>query len=141
MAASIYRRGCRYQLYMLPHRPTHRLVRAALLAAALLPLAGCEIPGLGPDPRVVQRESEAKAIGGACRHALRGLEDCYTLNPKSAKAMVFAGWKEMDQYMRENKLEGTPSVLTQLEQKPAAAPARSPADDEEDPPRSSRKRG
>ena len=141
MAASIYRRGCRYQLYMLPHRPTHRLVRVALIAAALLPLAGCEIPGLGPDPRVVQRESEAKAIGGACRHALRGLEDCYTLNPKSAKAMVFAGWKEMDQYMRENKLEGTPSVLTQLEQKPAAAPARSPVDDEEDPPRSSRKRG
>jgi hypothetical protein len=48
---------------------------------------------------------------------------------------VFAGWKEMDQYMRENKLEGAPSVLTQLEQ---AAPARSPEGDEEDPPRSQR---
>ena len=47
----------------------------------------------------------------------------------------------MDQNMRENKLEGAPSVLTQLEQKPAAAPARSPEGDEEDPPRSSRKRG
>ncbi|MDT0136390.1 hypothetical protein [Acidovorax sp. PRC11] len=98
---------------------------AACLAAPLL-LAGCDIPGLGPDPRAVQKESEAKAIGGACRHALRGLEDCFTLNPKAAKAQVFAGWKEMDQYMRENKLEGAPSVLSNLEKPPAApaAPAR-----------------
>lgn len=93
--------------------------------AATLLLAGCDIPGLGPDARTLQREAEAKAIGGACRHALRGLEDCYTLNPKAAKAQVFAGWKDMDQYMRENKIEGTPSVLTQLE-KPAEAPAQRP---------------
>ena len=45
-------------------------------ASAVLLLAGCEIPGLGPDPRIAQRDAEAKAIGGACRHALRGLEDC-----------------------------------------------------------------
>ena len=90
---------------------------------ALLLLAGCDItiPGLGPDPRVVQREAEAQAIGGACRHALRGLEDCYTLNPKSSKASVFAGWKDMDSYMRENKIEGAPSVLGKAE-KPAKAP-------------------
>ncbi|MBO9680910.1 hypothetical protein [Paenacidovorax monticola] len=95
-------------------------MRPYLLAAPLLLLlTGCEIPGLGPDPRVVQREAEAKAIGGACRHALRGLEDCFTLNPKAAKAAVFAGWKDMDAYMRENKLEGTPSVLGKLEPKPA----------------------
>ena len=94
--------------------------RAALIAAALLPLAGCEIPGMGPDPRVAQREAEAKAIGGACRHALRGLEDCFTLNPKAPKAQVFAGWKDMDLYMRENKIEGTASVLTQLEKKPTS---------------------
>ena len=87
----------------------------AATAAALL-LSGCDkIPGLGPDPRIAQREAEAKAIGGACRHALRGLEDCYTLNPKAAKASVFAGWKDMDAYMRENKIEGTPSVLGKVE--------------------------
>ena len=113
-----------------PHRPRlHPALRLALAAAALLPLAGCEIPGLGPDPRAVQREAEAKAIGGACRHALRGLEDCFTLNAKAPKALVFAGWKEMDQYMRENKLEGTPSVLTQAPPKPA--PARRARDDEQ----------
>ncbi len=123
------------------HCTTHRLARIALLALASMPLAGCEIPSLPQDPRVAQREAEAKAIGGACRHALRGLEDCFTLNPKAAKAQVFAGWKEMDQYMRENKLEGTPSVLTQLEKKPAAAPARSMDDEVEEQPRSARKRG
>ncbi|WP_034690480.1 hypothetical protein [Acidovorax sp. MR-S7] len=114
---------------MLPLRSPYR---AALLAALLLPLAGCDvpIPGLGPDPRALQREAEAKAIGGACRHALRGLEDCFTLNPKAAKAQVFAGWKEMDQYMRENKLEGTPSVLTQAKPPAPARRARDDADDE-----------
>jgi hypothetical protein len=113
---------------MLPLRSPYR----ATLLAALLLLAGCDvpIPGLGPDPRALQREAEAKAIGGACRHALRGLEDCFTLNPKAAKAQVFAGWKEMDQYMRENKLEGTPSVLTQAKPPAPARRARDDADDE-----------
>ncbi|SFD61775.1 hypothetical protein [Paracidovorax konjaci] len=114
----------------MPHRspplrrsPAGRLPWLAACLAATLLLSGCEIPGLGPDPRVVQKDAEAKAIGGACRHALRGLEDCFTLNPKATKAQIFAGWKEMDQYMRENKLEGTPSVLGKLE-KPAGASGR-----------------
>ncbi|MBS0291082.1 MAG: hypothetical protein JSS01_00955 [Proteobacteria bacterium] len=128
---------------MLPHSPHPHLaagLRAAIAAVTLLSLAGCEIPGLGPDPRAVQREAEAKAIGGACRHALRGLEDCFTLNPKASKALVFAGWKEMDQYMRDNKIEGAPSVLTQLEKKPAA-PTRSSDDSAESQPRGTRNRG
>lgn len=103
---------------MFPYLRVHpsRLLVAAM---AVVVLTGCEIPGIWPDPRIAQREEESKAIGGACRHALRGLEDCYTLNPKASKAAVFAGWKEMDAYMRENKLEGTPSVLGKLEPKPA----------------------
>ena len=137
---------------MLQRRPTPsplRALRALLLAGgATLLLAGCDIPGLGPDARTLQREAEAKAIGGACRHALRGLEDCYTLNPKAAKAQVFAGWKDMDQYMRENKIEGTPSVLTQLQPPADPAPAPStkkkraadPDDESEAAPRASGKR-
>lgn len=108
----------------------HHLPR--ILAALLLPavLAGCkpeDIPGLGPDPRTVAREAEAKAVGGACRHALRGLEDCYTLNPKAPKALVFAGWKDMDEYMRANKIDGVPSVLGQSPAAPEkrASPAES----------------
>lgn len=103
-----------------PAMPRHRLLALALVTL----LVGCDkisaIPGLGPDPRIAQREEEAKAIGGACRHALRGVEDCYALNPKANKAAVFAGWKDMDQYMRENKIEGAPSVIG-----PQARPAAS----------------
>jgi len=80
----------------------HRL----LIVSITLLLAACEIPGLGPDPRIAQREADGKAIGGACRHALRGIEDCYKLNEKALKTAVFEGWKEMDLYMRENKIEG-----------------------------------
>lgn len=96
------------------------LLRPALLAAPalVLLLTACnEIPGLGPDPRTVAKDNEAKAIGSACRHAMRGIEDCYTLNPKASKSQIFAGWKDMDTYMRDNKIEGTPSVFTE---KPAA---------------------
>ncbi|MCI5067915.1 hypothetical protein [Acidovorax sp.] len=99
-------------------KPSSTALRLLALSSILLLTACDKIPGLGPDPRVAQREEEAKAIGGACRHALRGLEDCYTLNPKAAKAAVFAGWKDMDAYMRENKIEGTPSVLGKAEPKP-----------------------
>ena len=51
------------------------------------------------------RDADAVAVGGACRHAGRALEDCYALYPDSPKAQVFAGWKEMSDYMRENKIE------------------------------------
>ncbi len=87
------------------------------LAAVIVLLSGCEIPGVYPDPKVVQREADAKATGGGCRHAQRGLEDCYTMNPRAPRSAIFAGWKDMDQYMRENKIEGTRSVM------PAAATA------------------
>src|SRR5690606_25343819 len=97
------------------------------LAVLLLPwvaalLTGCldQVPGLAPDPRTVVRENEAKAVGSACRHARRGMEDCYALNPKAPKAMVFAGWKDMDAYMREHKLQGSASVFTQKPEAPKA---------------------
>lgn len=72
-------------------------------------LAACDIPGLGPDPRTLQKEADGKAIGGACRYSVRSIEDCYAMNEEASRAAVFAGWKEMDQYMRDNKVEGVPS--------------------------------
>jgi hypothetical protein len=90
------------------------VARHFLLAAPLL-LAACDIPGLGPDPRIAQREADGKAIGSACRHALRGIEDCYVLNEKASKTAVFAGWKEMDLYMRENKIEGQRATAVKAE--------------------------
>jgi membrane protein involved in colicin uptake len=93
------------------------LLRLTTLAVALL-LAGCEIPGMGPDPRIAARVADGKAIGSACRHALRGIEDCYVLNEKALKTAVFEGWKEMDQYMRDNKIEGAPPKVVKAEDPP-----------------------
>ena len=81
------------------------IARTLALVLTLL-LGGCDLEALLADPKVVQREADAKAIGSACRHGLRSIEDCYSMNEKASKASVFAGWKEMDQYMRENKIEG-----------------------------------
>ncbi|MDE2419385.1 MAG: hypothetical protein KGN32_16450 [Burkholderiales bacterium] len=85
------------------------IARTSLLALTLL-LAGCDIAALLADPKVAQREADAKAIGGACRNGLRAIEDCYALNEKASKAAIYAGWREMDQYMRDNKIEGVAPV-------------------------------
>ena len=70
------------------------------------------------------------AVGSACRHAGRSLEDCYSLNPAASKAAVFTGWRDMNDYMMEHKLEVVPSRLTPDPAKaaqPAAASAQAPA--------------
>ena len=80
-----------------------RLAPAVMLVTLL---AGCEMLGIESPERVAAtKEGEGKAVGSACRHANRALEDCYALNPKAQKAAVFAGWREMNDYMRENKIE------------------------------------
>jgi hypothetical protein len=94
--------------------------RYLLIIYTTLLLSACDMLGLGPDPRIAQKEADAKAIGGACRHGLRSIEDCYTLNKGVNKAAIYAGWREMDEYMRENKLEGLRAEI------PLAAPVTSP---------------
>ena len=86
-----------------------KIVRLLSSSIVALMLVGCDLAALLADPRVAQREAEGKAIGGACRHALRSIEDCYINNSKAQKTAIFEGWKEMDQYMRENKIEGQAS--------------------------------
>ena len=84
-----------------------------------------------PERIAAVREADGKAVGGACRHAGRAIEDCYALNRKVEKAAIFAGWREMNDYMRENKIE---PVAPQLTGVPAAVVAKSdvaaPAHDE-----------
>jgi hypothetical protein len=104
-------------------------LRLLILSLALL-LAGCDIPGMGPDPRAAQREADGKAIGGACRYSLRAIEDCYRLNEKASKTAIFAGWKDMDQYMRENKIEGQVPALDKEEKTPVAENKKPPAPQE-----------
>ena len=87
-------------------RPTLARLSTCLTLSLPLLLVGCNLAELLADPKVAQREADAKAIGGACRHGLRSIEDCYALNDKASRAAIFSGWKDMDQYMRDNKIEG-----------------------------------
>lgn len=76
------------------------------LSIAAVGTAGCNLfGGDSAEALAARREADGKAIGGACRHAGRAIEDCYLLNRRADKAAVYAGWREMNDYMRENKLE------------------------------------
>ncbi|MCW7539315.1 hypothetical protein OOT46_15835 [Aquabacterium sp. A7-Y] len=81
-----------------------------------------------------RKEAEGRALGGACRHAGRAIEDCYALNPKADKAAIFAGWREMNDYMRENQIaEVKPVVAPSLPPgKPAAASEPEAEEDQEE---------
>ena len=110
-----------------------RLALTALLLTSAL-LAGCDVlvGALGiesPEKVAALREAEGKAIGGACRHAGRAIEDCYALNKKAEKASVFAGWRDMNDYMRENKIEPVlpQAAATQVANAKAAAADAEPA--------------
>lgn len=107
--------------------------RIAVIIALLVPLlGGCDQlkQRMGiPDP--VKQEAEGKAIGAACRNAGQGLEDCYRLNPDTGKAPIYAGWKEMNEYMTKNNMPIIPPNSTMKADgsiSPAnAAPAPTPA--------------
>lgn len=108
-------------------------IRPVVIAVALLAtLSGCEELGI-PDPakEAARAQAEGEAIGSACRHAGRALEDCYTLNPKASKADIFSGWRNMNDYMIENKIDIVPPTLADTtSHAPATEPAASdPADD------------
>ena len=89
-----------------------KALRNSLLIAVTLVAAGCDMLGIESAQAIAERrEADGKAVGGACRHAGRALEDCYTLNRKADRAAVFAGWREMNDYMRENKIEAVAPQL------------------------------
>lgn len=101
-------------------------IRHLILLLCFPVLAGCEmlyqlleIPN--PKKEAEIADSEGRAIGSACRHAGRSLEDCYILNPKADKASIFKGWRDMNDYMTLNSMEVVPSQLT-----PTTAPAPQP---------------
>ncbi len=93
---------------------------ALIVPTCCLLLAGCEQLGI-EDPAKIQalREADGRAIGGACRHSGRALEDCYKLNGKASKAAIYAGWRDMDAYMRENNIAVVPIGASKM---PAGEP-------------------
>lgn len=98
---------------------------SALAMAAVLLLTGCdklmEIANQG--------KANGKAVGAGCRHAGRSLEDCYRRNPRIAKAEVFAGWKEMNEYMQAKKIDVVPPPADEPKAPPAASEANGEAAD------------
>jgi hypothetical protein len=104
-----------------------RLFAPLLLSVACLGMAGCDQLGIeSPAAANAKKEADSKAIGGACRHAGRAIEDCYTLNKKADKAAMYAGWREMNEYMRENKLEPVAPVVPRDPPKPPKKAASAP---------------
>ena len=67
--------------------------------------------------KAARADAEGKAVGGACRQSGRAIEDCYSIYSWLPKAPIYEGWRDMDAYMRDNKLE---TVEPQLP--PVAAP-------------------
>ena len=107
----------------MPHKFPCRAMKRSLLLPLLLAvsLSGCDLLGIeSGSVTAAKKEAEGKAVGGACRHAMRAIEDCYTLNPKAQKAAVYAGWREMDEYLRETKGEGIAPVIPRTPPKTAA---------------------
>ena len=86
-------------------------LRTFLMAATLwLGLSGCDAvqQKLGIEPpaaKAARLDAEGKAVGGACRQSGRAIEDCYSIYSWLPKAPIYEGWRDMDVYMRENKLE------------------------------------
>ncbi len=98
------------------------LRRPFLLLAVLSTLAGCDQLGLESASVTAARvEADGKAVGAGCRHGGRAIEDCFTLNKRVDKAAIYAGWREMDDYMRENKLDAVAPTLGPAVRKTADA--------------------
>ncbi|TDR81974.1 hypothetical protein [Paludibacterium purpuratum] len=92
-------------------------MRALRVLPLILCLSGCNwinhVTGLSKD--------DDRAIGAACRQTGRSLEECYRRNPDADKAQVFAGWREMHEYMTKQSL---PTMSPPPEPPPpASAPA------------------
>lgn len=90
-----------------------RLIRLSFAAATVGVLVGCDALGIESAERIAAaREADGKAIGAACRHSARALEDCFAIYKKADRASIFAGWRDMNDYMRENKIEPVAPQIT-----------------------------
>ena len=87
------------------------LLRSPLVVALLVVLfSGCDFVqqemGIeSPAAKAARDEADGRAVGGACRQSGRAIEDCYAIYSWLPKAAVYEGWRDMDAYMREKKLE------------------------------------
>jgi hypothetical protein len=97
------------------------LLRIPLIAVVLaVLLSGCDAiqqqMGIETAAKMAHDDADGRAVGGACRQSGRAIEDCYAIYSWLPRASIYEGWRDMDAYMRENKLE---TIVPQL---PPVAP-------------------
>lgn len=111
------------------HLALSHIFKPVLLASALLlALPGCD----QVQNQINKPARDAKATGAGCRLSGRSLEDCYKRNPRAARADVYAGWKEMNDYMEKQKLAEMPPPPDEPKPEPAAEDTETPAKDKKD---------
>lgn len=83
------------------------LINRLLLLSLSSILSGCLSDYLPPNPKQEQEIliQEAIAAGSGCRQVGRSLENCYERNERLPKSGILTGWREMDDYMRTNKMQ------------------------------------
>lgn len=106
----------------MPDKPGNALRTFFIVATLVFSLNGCDIiqQQMGIEDqaaKAARTDAEGKAVGGACRQSGRAIEDCYSIYSWLPKSAIYEGWRDMDAYMRDNKLE---TVEPQLP--PVAAP-------------------
>ena len=115
------------------------VLRTMLIAATFAALtSGCDIiqQQMGIEDlaaKAAKAEAEGRAVGGACRQSGRAIEDCYAIYSWLPKAPIYEGWRDMDAYMRENKLETVepqlpPVAAPGAKKRPPVSEGSSPAD-------------
>jgi hypothetical protein len=105
-----------------PDKSGNSLRTFLIVALLIFGLNGCDFiqQQMGIEDQVAKAaraDADGKAVGGACRQSGRAIEDCYSIYSWLPKAAIYEGWRDMDAYMRDNKLE---TIEPQLP--PVAAP-------------------
>ncbi|MEI7429237.1 MAG: hypothetical protein WCL27_02200 [Betaproteobacteria bacterium] len=122
-------------------KPGRALLTTLITLAIAMGISGCDLiqQQMGiedPVAKAAKADAEGKAVGGACRQSGRAIEDCYSIYSWLPKAATYEGWRDMDAYMRDNKLE---TIEPQLP--PVAAPGtkKKPAAVADDPAKAAKK--
>jgi type IV secretory pathway VirB10-like protein len=110
---------------------SHGVKLIAMLALSLT-LGGCDYVASFTKPKQTPEEAKAEgiALGAGCRQAGQSLEDCYQRNPDKLKAGIFAGWKDMHEYMAAKNIETiVPPPMPEKTEADTAKEKEAPKDD------------
>lgn len=97
-----------------------------------LPLSGCEMVQNLPYVGKALPEAESRAIGAGCRHAGRAIEDCFAINPRATRSGIFAGWRDMNDYMTTGKIGEVKPLVAANTPPPPEPVAKAKPEDEHD---------